>query len=85
MYSDVVKGWTPFSGSKISVGRDVLTGILERLSNSLLGKVEWMGAVPSILSLFDFYGLKNVKLANLGGFKILLTFDNAEEALRDTF
>lgn len=54
----------------------------EWLSNSLLRKVKWIGAIPSIFSLCNSYGLEGVKLAKLGGYKVLLTFGNAKEAIR---
>lgn len=59
----------------------VLVGNAEWLSNNLLGKVKWIGAIPSILSLCDSYGLEGVKLAKLGGYKVMLTFRNVKEKM----
>ena len=80
-YSDAVKGKRPISCSSVMVGTEVVAANSKWLANSLIGEVKWVGVIPSILGLCASYGLEDVKMAKLGGNKILLSFGDVEEAL----
>lgn len=51
------------------------------LSNSLVVVVRWEGIILSISGLCEGCGIRGVKVARLRGRKVLLTFNNLEEAL----
>eukprot|EP00268_Persea_americana_P005521 TRINITY_DN11860_c0_g1_i8.p1 TRINITY_DN11860_c0_g1~~TRINITY_DN11860_c0_g1_i8.p1 ORF type:complete len:265 (+),score=50.75 TRINITY_DN11860_c0_g1_i8:689-1483(+) len=80
-YSDAVKGKRPISCSSVMVGTEVVAANSKWLANSLIGEVKWVGVIPSILGICASYGLEDVKMAKLGGNKILLSFRDVEEAL----
>lgn len=50
------------------------------LSNSLVGIMRWEWIIPSISGICEACGIRGVKVARMGGLKVLLSFSNLEEA-----
>lgn len=78
----MVKGQKPRINVPSVVDNEVIISNQQWLSNSLRGKVKWMGAIPSIAPLCESVGLADVQVAWLGGNGVLLSFGDIEKALK---
>lgn len=79
-FAKVVTGCYKQGMETVVVGSDIIRGNTNWLARSMVGCVRWEGVIPSIPGFFQAWGLAEVKIAKLGGHRLLLSFLNMDDA-----
>lgn len=80
-FASVVRRIGRSSTESISILRETIIKNANWLSNSMVGIIRWEGIIPSIPGLCRACGIEGIKVARLGGLKVLLSFINLEDSL----